>query len=348
VAVAALLLLLEVVRASRQGAGRVRCALALAAGAALLGASAWAHSEVPAEISSRQLNELRPAGVAGPPVPTSHAWARHPLCRRFNGYLKTQSFRDERVLPVAPAGTLRVVAIGTSSTFGYGVAAEQAWPARCEEALRRGLPGRHVEVVNAGVPGSTAERLRFFVEGVVLGMRPDVVVVDLGFNDHTYGGVFDERAHFEAITTRGIGPLEAWWRGIVDARRARSYPAFMAAHQRGEASPDEIRRMLVEPAARFGDSLRDMVSACRAVGVDVLFVQEPMRPSEDRSNLAAYHDAMAAVSQATGVLVVSPQAQLEPLGDAAFLDIVHPRAVGHRVIGEGVAEALLRGGLAGR
>jgi lysophospholipase L1-like esterase len=349
-ALAGLLLILEVLRAGRSGAGRssasrTRRALALPAGAAVVGVCVWVHAERPAQISPMLLNAMRPADVSGTPVPVAYAWARHPLCRRFNGYLKTQTFRDEPAPIQAPAGALRVVAIGSSSTFGYGVAADEAWPAQLRTALLRRSPGREIVVVNAGVPGGTAERLRFFLEGVVLGLRPDLVVIDLGFNDHTYGGAVDERAHFEAMTTRGIGPLEAWWRRMVDGRRARSFPAFMAANQRGEASAEDIRRLLTEPAARFSDSLREMVAASRRAGADVLLVQEPMRPGEDRRNLAAYHEAMAAVARASDVVVVSPQARLDTLGEDAFVDMVHPRAVGHGVIAESVAEAVAGAGL---
>jgi lysophospholipase L1-like esterase len=345
VATAALLLLLELARSGRSVAGRVRRALLLPAGAVLLGAGVWALSERPASISTTQLNSMQLADIAGPPVPAAYAWARHPLSRRFNGYLKNQTFRDEVVPLEVPAGTLRIFAIGSSSTFGYGVNADEAWPAQLSGALARRAPGLEIVVVNAGVPGGTAERLRPFLEGVVLRLRPDAVVIDLGFNDHSYGGSRDERGHYRAMTTRGIGPVEAWWARLWEGRRAGSYSAFMAANLRGEASAEDVRRLLLEPAARFGESLRDMVAACRAAGAEVVLVQEPLRPSEQRGNLAVYHAAMADLARAEGVTLLSPQAGLDALGDAAFLDIVHPRAVGHAAIAEAVADAFVRDGL---
>jgi lysophospholipase L1-like esterase len=338
----ALTLVLEAALGGRHGAGWRRRALMVAAGATLIAVCVRAQAEQPSEITPALLNALRPADVSGAPVPPSYAWARHPLCRRFNGYLKTQTFRDERVPLQAPAGSLRVAALGSSSTFGYGVDAAQAWPAQLQAVLRRRLPGREVVVVNAGVPGGTAERLRPFLEQVVLGLRPDAVVIDLGFNDHSYGGAVDERAHFETMTTSGIGPAQAWWAGVLDRRRLRRHSAFVGAQLRGDATDTDVRELLQEPAERFGVSLRELVAACRAAGAEVLLVQEPMRPSEALGNLAAYHSAMAEVARVAGVDLISPQERLEALGDAAFLDIVHPRAAGHAVIAGEVAEALLR------
>ena len=73
-----------------------------------------------------------------------------------------------------------VVFLGDSLTAGYGLAAEEAYPAHVARLLAaRGLP---IEVLNAGVSGDTSaggrERL-----GWLLRREPDVVVVALGAND---------------------------------------------------------------------------------------------------------------------------------------------------------------------
>jgi acyl-CoA thioesterase-1 len=77
-----------------------------------------------------------------------------------------------------------IVAFGDSLTAGYGVAAEEAWPALIEARLRReGYPYR---VVNAGVSGDTTAGGVRRVDWV-LRNRPDVAVVALGANDGLRG-----------------------------------------------------------------------------------------------------------------------------------------------------------------
>lgn len=57
---------------------------------------------------------------------------------------------------------LRIVALGDSFTFGYGVEEEQAWPRRLEALLNAGEGAPRVEVVNLGVGGyGTWEEARY-------------------------------------------------------------------------------------------------------------------------------------------------------------------------------------------
>jgi len=77
-----------------------------------------------------------------------------------------------------------VVFLGDSLTAGYGLAADQAYPALVEERLRR--EGFDVRVVNAGVSGdTTADGLSRV--GWILSQHPDVVAVGLGGNDGLRG-----------------------------------------------------------------------------------------------------------------------------------------------------------------
>src|SRR4029079_7866623 len=50
-----------------------------------------------------------------------------------------------------PPGTLRVLALGDSFTFGVGARVGETYPAQLEKALR--ARGVRTEVLNAGVPG---------------------------------------------------------------------------------------------------------------------------------------------------------------------------------------------------
>lgn len=86
--------------------------------------------------------------------------------------------------PEAAAEGPLVVFLGDSLTAGYGVDAEQAFPALVGAVL--GAEGRPVRIVNAGVSGDTSAgglaRLDW-----LLRQRPDVLVVGLGANDGLRG-----------------------------------------------------------------------------------------------------------------------------------------------------------------
>ena len=77
-----------------------------------------------------------------------------------------------------------ILDFGDSLTAGYGLAPEQAFPARLEAALR--AQGIEVRVVNAGVSGDTTAgglaRLDW-----ALADKPDLVILELGANDALRG-----------------------------------------------------------------------------------------------------------------------------------------------------------------
>ena len=80
-----------------------------------------------------------------------------------------------------PVGDQRLVLfLGDSLTAGFGLAADQAFPALVGEALNSA--GVSVRIVNAGVSGDTTsgalERLDWLLK-----QKPDVLVVGLGAND---------------------------------------------------------------------------------------------------------------------------------------------------------------------
>jgi acyl-CoA thioesterase I len=93
-----------------------------------------------------------------------------------------------------------VVALGDSLTAGFGVAPDEAFPARLQARLR--AEGYAYRVVNAGVSGDTTAGGLRRVDWV-LRASPDVVIVALGANDGLRGqSPQATRANLEEIVTR--------------------------------------------------------------------------------------------------------------------------------------------------
>jgi acyl-CoA thioesterase-1 len=62
------------------------------------------------------------------------------------------------VAPEVEAQEFRIVAVGASNTYGRGVGASHAWPARLEELLR--ARGYNVQIINAGINGDDTNGMR--------------------------------------------------------------------------------------------------------------------------------------------------------------------------------------------
>jgi acyl-CoA thioesterase-1 len=100
----------------------------------------------------------------------------------------------------ARAEPARILVLGDSIAAGYGLAADEAFPARLESYLRR--TGRDVRVIDAGVSGDTTAgglaRLDW-----ALADRPQIVIVELGGNDGLRGiAPAATRANLNAILAR--------------------------------------------------------------------------------------------------------------------------------------------------
>jgi lysophospholipase L1-like esterase len=70
-----------------------------------------------------------------------------------------------------PAGSVRILAIGDSFTFGVGARQDETWPARLERRMR------NAQVLNAGAPGFGVPDEVAWFEAHGVDLHPDVVVV---------------------------------------------------------------------------------------------------------------------------------------------------------------------------
>ena len=193
---------------------------------------------------------------------SSRPWS--PWCSAPRPRSSRRRAGDERV----------VVALGDSLTAGFGVAAEEAWPALVEARLRReGYPYR---VVNAGVSGDTTAGGLRRVDWV-LRNRPEVAVVALGANDGLRGLATDAmEANLVAIVERLRGA----------AGRASSSPAWRCRRTTG-------RRTRARSAACFPDVARRTGSALMPFLLDGVAADPRLNQADGIHPNAAGHRAIA-------------------------------------------------------
>lgn len=94
----------------------------------------------------------------------------------------TLGLRDHEITPEPAPGTLRVLALGDSQTFGNGLDLDETWPKQLEHVLPTTPTGRW-EVINAGVPGTDTWQHEIFLNRLLDVTNPHVVVVALYVND---------------------------------------------------------------------------------------------------------------------------------------------------------------------
>jgi hypothetical protein len=80
--------------------------------------------------------------------------------------------RGAEVEPKQP-NEMRILSLGESSTFGYGVEDDQTYSALLERRLRDAVPGRKVTVINGGVSAYTSFQSLMYLKLRGLQLRPD-------------------------------------------------------------------------------------------------------------------------------------------------------------------------------
>ncbi|MBK8980566.1 MAG: SGNH/GDSL hydrolase family protein [Planctomycetes bacterium] len=89
----------------------------------------------------------------------------------------------EEVCGPKPPGERRILCVGDSFTFGWGVRVERAWPRLVEGMLRRDVDDG-VRTVNAGAAGTMfVDEYRAALEKRFYVVQPDIVLVTLCLND---------------------------------------------------------------------------------------------------------------------------------------------------------------------
>lgn len=204
-----------------------------------------------------------------------------------------------------PPAAGATVCLGDSTTFGWGVEEDEAWPAAL--AARLGQP-----TVNAGVPGHSTHQGRATLPAA-LALAPRRVVFAYLVRDADRAAVPD--------AARAPAPALPSWRLVRLVRGLRPAPP---------APGGPTYRV---PPEAYRANLEAMVAAARAAGAEAVVLAFPMRQPP------AAH--LAALDGLAGVPVLRPV--LAP--DAFFAeDPIHLTPAGHAALAEAVAAALLPGG----
>jgi len=98
-------------------------------------------------------------------------------------HVNSLGFRGDEVAATPAPGTNRILALGDSTTFGYGVGAEEAWPAVLERLLAQAPGAPPVEVLNLGIPGYDTLNEAARLAGRGLALDPDLALVGYCLND---------------------------------------------------------------------------------------------------------------------------------------------------------------------
>ena len=190
----------------------------------------------------------------------------HPV---FPGIVSnSQRLRSAVEIPAKKAADeLRILFVGDSVTFGWGVPHEATYSELAGRALQERFPDISVTIINAGVPAYGILQGLRFLEAEGFGYQPDLVVVgSFGFTDSLPWEGVPDTERFRRWDAEQVRPRLQW------SYTARFISRFLYAREYPPSStPDRPRLTLVE----FRDVLERVREATRQHGAQLLVLIPP-------------------------------------------------------------------------
>ena len=249
----------------------------------------------------------------------------------------------------------RILSLGDSVTFGWGVQYEEAYPTVLGELLAAAHPEREVHFMNGACSGYTTHQGREVLRRRALKYRPDVVTLWFGWNDSVFWDGMTDREHARIFARDHWLSFSATYR-MLTYRMRKSEHRELRKQRKVEEDPQP--RM---PIADFEGALREMVAMIRETevvpgrGASVVLVQGVYNKQHARAlgrgrpiEWDAHQLAVAAVAEELGVPLLRVHDVLREAGHGSevFLDHGHLDPVGLRAVAEGLVALLEAEGLA--
>ncbi len=268
----------------------------------------------------------------------------------FGTVSNSQGYRSEQTFGPKVAGEVRVLFLGDSCIYGYGLGIKETLTHQTELRLRARFPDANISCINAGVPGYTLfqgfQQLR--ARGYLL--EPDIVILSFGWND---GDAWDGRSDAQQYAELQASEPPAWLSG---SRLGQLAAKALAKNQ--ESSKPWPSQTRVAPK-EYATLLEEIKKETHSRGIELLLLVPGSKSSvenfakqADPAQLNLYqaegirlgremsfgpYDEAAYIN---GVAVLAQELHQNSVNDL-FLDSVHPSAIANRILARVVAHRLL-------
>jgi len=230
----------------------------------------------------------------------------------FNTTYKTNSsgFRDREYSASKAEGVYRIVVIGDSVSFGWGVELDKSYPKVLEELFVNA--GQKVEVLSMAVSGYNTIQEAALLRESGLAVDPDLVIIGYCLNDKDFGVDGGLRAYFTDTPSRLVNTTRR-----VGMRIRNKY--FGSIPERGFSTIREL---------------------CSEKGIPVVVAIFPTFPDGGEEEDAPYgqsheHEVVTGWAEDAGFEVIDLLSKFEEHGRGKnSLDIYHPNNDGHRLAAE--------------
>jgi lysophospholipase L1-like esterase len=255
-----------------------------------------------------------------------------------------RSEESDKTLASKTPGTIRIVCLGDSVTFGFRVPV--VWPDKpteydpnwlpypmlLEKELRAANPGRTIEVITMAVPGYTSHQGLAWLRRDIDSLQPDLLTISFGWNDASFSDVPDR----DAIRTNTSAVGVHW---LVDHSQAFAH-ATRWLRSKESIKPDS--RLRTGPRVsqhEYVDNMLAMVQLARTRSIETIVIAAPYRDvvatSPEGALIQPYRAALRTAMEQQRVRfleILELTEKAYPANEGWFGERIHPNHMGHRLI----------------
>ena len=259
------------------------------------------------------------------------------------------------VIPAKKTGSIRVVCLGDSVTFGYRVpvvfpnaptAYAPDWlpyPMLLEKQLRAANPNRNIDVITMAVPGYTSSQGLAWLRRDIDKLKPDLLTVSYGWNDASFSDVPDR----DALKTDWSSVVVRWF---VDHSQAfahlTNWLRAKDATRQAEAANVPSSPPQPKPTPQSRTSTEEYLGNITAVeqlahdrGSAVIVIAAPYRDhgsdAPEADQMLRNRLALGETMREKGVPFLELRVLTEdayPANNDLFGERIHPNHMGHRLL----------------
>ena len=263
-------------------------------------------------------------------------------------HINSHGTRGPEFVAAKPANTIRILSLGDSRTFGWGLPDEETYSRQVEVLLQQHVGrGKTVEVINAGVNAWSFPQMQVFLRDVGLKWSPDFVVLAEANlwtqfsekNSDEFVKKFMSRVRLKNLLRRS-----AIYHFAIEVKLQAFYQRYRTKFIPVDPKQDQFfkEQQQNDPDAVFRSAIADLCRTAQSNGVKAVLLFVPTLDELASTNQSRVLVSKLAVSAKLGVPLVDLTPELSGGGKALYLeaDPVHLNADGNAIVARRLFEGM--------
>lgn len=248
-----------------------------------------------------------------------------------------------------PKGTVRILSLGDSKTFGWGLSESETYSARVEALLsaKASDDGRKIEVVNAGVNAWSYPQIKVYFQEIGLGFEPDIAVLA----DANLWTQFSEdsdpafvKTMLSRVRLKNLLRRSAIYHWLIEVQLNNFYQQARTRFIPIDPKQDQLfkEQQKSDPDAFFKKAIEEFCGVAKARGVRPVVIFIPILYDLKAGTVTNVQKAKRELCERMGVPFLDFTEDLREDADSYYLeaDPVHLNVKGNELVARRLADLL--------